>query len=303
MNTQVFTDCVQHFQVEGPGLRGRMVRLGPAMRQALDAHKYPEPVARLLGETVAVTITLASALKYDGIFTLQAIGDGAIKTLMADITSDGGFRCYARFDEDMLNEILKSDTDPSLPRLMGAGHLAFTVDQGEDTERYQGITELTGSTLADCAHHYFRQSEQIQTAMIAMCDPLDGVSGAVMIQQMPDENTPPGEEPEESDDWRRAVILMSSVKSTELLDTTLAPADLLFRLFHEDGVRLFDQTLVSNQCRCSTEKVENTLKSFPRTEIDDMHDDGVVTVTCEFCMVDYVFDDAALDALFANKEE
>ena len=134
----LFTDCVQHFQVEAPGLRGRMVRVGPALRQALAAHNYPESVARLLGETVAITITLASTLKYHGVFTLQAIGDGAIKTLMADITSDGAFRCYARYDEDMLKTILEDDADPSLPHLMGAGHLAFTVDQGETMERYQG---------------------------------------------------------------------------------------------------------------------------------------------------------------------
>ncbi|MBT6827468.1 MAG: molecular chaperone Hsp33, partial [Rhodospirillales bacterium] len=263
--TPTFTDSVQHFQVEGPGLRGRMVRIGPALGQALDAHGYPDAVARLLGETVAVTVALASALKYDGVFTLQAIGDGAVQTLMADITSDGAFRCYARFDDDKLDEVLKNDADPSLPRLMGAGHLAFTVDQGADTERYQGITELTGSTLADCAHHYFRQSEQLQTAMVVMCDPDVRSAGAIMLQQLPEENERPvdlGEEVEESEEWRRAVILMSSLKSSELLDDTLPPSDLLFRLFHEDGVRLFDANHIRNQCRCSEQKVRGTLKSF-----------------------------------------
>ena len=307
-DTPTFTDCVQHFQVEGPGLRGRLVRVGPALAQALDAHGYPEVVARLLGETVAVTVALASALKYDGVFTLQAVGAGdnsAIQTLMADITSDGAFRCYARFDEDELNGVLKNETDPSLPRLMGAGHLAFTVDQGADTERYQGITELTGSSLADCAHHYFQQSEQLQTAMVVMCDPDTRSAGAIMLQQLPEENERPadlGEEVEESEEWRRAVILMSSLKSSELLDSNLPPADLLFRLFHEDGVRLFDAEPIRNQCRCSEQKVRSTLKSFPRHEIDAMCEEGVVTVTCEFCMVDYVFDGAALDTLFAETD-
>ncbi len=296
------SDCVQHFQVEGPGLRGRFVRIGPALQQALQAHNYPAPVERLLGETVAVTVALASALKYDGIFTLQANGDGAIKTLMADITSDGAFRCYARFDEDLVTTILETESDPSLPRFMGAGHLAFTVDQGSDTDRYQGITELTGGTLAECAHHYFRQSEQILTAMVAMCDTASRVSGAIMVQQLPDEQATPvdlGEDMAETEAWRRAVILMSSVKPTELLDMALPPPELLFRLFHEDGVRLFDANPIHNQCRCSKEKVRNTLKSFPRAEIDELRDDGIVTVTCEFCKIDYTFDDTALDTLFS----
>lgn len=299
-DTHPFTDCVQHFQVEGPGLRGRLVRVGSALQQALEPHHYPETVERLLGETVAVTITLASALKYDGIFTLQAVGDGAIKTLMADVTSGGAFRCYARFDEDMLTTTLEAETTPSLPRLMGAGHLAFTVDQGADTERYQGITELTGSTLADCAHHYFRQSEQLQTAMVSMYNPTTRVSGAIMVQQLPETPVAPGEEGEETEDWRRAVILMSSIKSSELLDETLPPSDLLFRLFHEDGVRLFDTHTVRNQCRCSENKVRGTLKSFPRVEIDDMNEDGIVTVTCEFCKTGYAFDSIELDTLFAE---
>ena len=141
--------------------------------------------------------------------------------------------------------------------------------------------------------------------MIAMCDTDAQAAGTIMVQQLPDEAATPidlGNDTEESEDWKTAVILMSSVKSTELLNPSLPPSDLLFRLFHEEGVRLFDDVPVRNQCRCSEQKVRATLKSFPRTEIDDMSADGVVTVTCEFCKIEYTFDDAALDILFSEMD-
>ncbi len=294
-----YSDCVQHFQVEGPGLRGRMVRVGPELEKALLPHDHPLAVAKLLGETVAVALILSSSLKYEGIFTLQIKGDGPIATLMADVTSAGAFRCYASYDVEKLDALHASDNTPSLPRYLGAGHLAFTVDQGEDMERYQGITELTGASLTDCAHQYFQQSEQLQTAMIALADDDGRSAGALMVQQLPDA---PGVDHDDDEDWRRTVVLMSSVTSAELLDHALNPADLLYRLFHEDGVRLYDADGVRNECRCSDKKVSSTLRSFPRAEVEDLREDGVVRVTCEFCKTDYVFGDNELDALFSAGE-
>ena len=295
-------DFVQPFQIEDAGLRGRLVRVGPALRKALAPHDYPPLVAELLGETVAIALVLASGLKYDGMFTLQTSSNGPIGVLMADVSSDGDFRCYARYDAEQVAEVAAEDGSPSLTRLLGPGHIAFTVDQGPDTDRHQGITEITGASLVDCAHNYFRQSEQTLTALSVAADP-DGQAGVVMIQRMPSASPLGQDAPErdlEDENWQRSVVLMSSVTPRELLDTDLAPQDLLFRLFHEDGVRMFTAYSVSNVCRCSEGRVSATLRSIRRSELDEMADDGVVTVTCEFCKTDYVYDEQALDTLFAE---
>lgn len=293
-------DLIQPFQVEGPGLRGRLVRVSPALEKALKPHNYPAVVGKLLGETVATALILASSLKYDGIFTLQTSSDGPIGTLMADVTSKGVFRCYANYDPKRVKAVSKENPDASLPHFLGAGHMAFTVDQGPETERYQGITEITGASMVDCAHAYFRQSEQLQTAMVIAADAGSYGAGAMMVQQLP-EQAIGGKDDDE--DWRRTVILMSSVTPEELLDGNLEPGDLLFRLFHEEGVRLYEQQPITNKCRCSTQKVERTLKSFPRSEIETMREGGLVRVTCEFCKADYSYDDDALDALYNGAGE
>ncbi len=156
-------DLVQPFEIEPFHLRGRLVRLGPTLDTIVKRHDYPPPVATMLGEAIALAVALSSALKYDGIFTLQTKGDGAIRLLVADVSSSGAVRGYAQYDAAKLAQAMAGGATTSVPRLMGAGYLAFTVDQGEDTERYQGIVALEGATLAECIHHYFRQSEQIAT--------------------------------------------------------------------------------------------------------------------------------------------
>lgn len=292
-----FGDFVQPFQIEDLNIRGRLVRLGDAYASAVGGHAYPPPAAKLLGETMALAATLASTLKYDGIFTLQAQGNGPVPILMADVTTDGGLRAYAKISE---GANLGGDVDATVPDMLGSGYLAFTVDQGPDTDRYQGITELTGATLADCAHNYFRQSEQLETAIVlAARDDEDGDgrprAAALMIQRLPESQ---GDE----DDWRRAVALLSSIRVGELLDPALSASKVLYRLYHEDGVRLYDQRDLRYDCRCSQAKVERTLRSFPKDDLADMIVDGRITVTCEFCKTDYVYSEQALDALQAKNE-
>ena len=297
-----FDDHIQPFQIEAPGLRGRLVRLGPAVGSVLSGHDYPAPVAAMLAEAMAMGAVLASGLKYDGIFTLQLQGDGPVRLMIVDITSGGDIRGYARFDAGRLAAAPRS-TESLVPRLFGAAHMSFTVDQGPGTERYQGITSLEGATLSDCCHAYFRQSEQLQTA-IRLCASDMAKSGeepraaALMIQRLPLENALQAEEAE--DDWRRAVTMMSSAMAAELLDPSLSSPDLLFRLFHEDGVRVYRQRPLRHNCRCSRDKVERTLKAFPLVEIETMFEDGVVRVTCEFCKTDYVLDEPAINALGAR---
>ena len=256
----------------------------------------------MLGEAISLAVALAGALKYDGVFTLQTKGDGPIKLMVADVTTAGALRGYAQFDAARLET--ETAVTGMVPRLLGAGYLALTVDQGEHTERYQGIVELTGSTLAECVHHYFRQSEQVEAgAQSRGRDRSPDESGAkrwragaLMIQRLPREAYTLERETED-DAWRRAAIFMSSSTSAELIDPTLAPERLLFRLFHEDGVRAYPPHPLAAKCRCSRERVETVLRALTPDEIADMKVDGKITVTCEFCSAVYDFDDEALDAL------
>jgi molecular chaperone Hsp33 len=289
-------DLILPFQIEALALRGRLVRLGPLADEILHRHAYPLPVARLLAEMLALAALLAGALKYDGIFTLQTSGDGPVRLMVADVTSAGALRGYAQFDAARLPPV----GEASVPRLLGIGHLAFTVDQGDFTDRYQGIVELTGATLADCVHHYFRQSEQLQCALRLAVAEADGRwrIGALMLQRLP----PPEDSAEAEaaeDGWRRALSFMASVRSTELTDADLAPDALLYRLFHEDGVRVFRNHGLSAGCRCSRERVELVLRAMPADELAALRAEGKAVITCEFCSRKYRFDRESLDSFAA----
>ena len=163
--TAPFGDLVQPFRIEALGLRGQLVRLGPALEAILGPHGYPVRVAGMVAETLALAAVLANALRFDGIFTLQAQGDGPLGMVLADVTNKGDMRSYARFDAERI-EAARGGAGGAVPGLLGAGHLSFTVDQGPDGERYQGICALEGASLADCAHHYFRQSGELETAIM-----------------------------------------------------------------------------------------------------------------------------------------
>jgi molecular chaperone Hsp33 len=290
---QAGTDFVRPFQIEALGIRGRAVRLSLAADEIIHKHAYPEPVARLLAEMLTVGAALASALKYEGVFTLQTKSDGAVRLMVVDVTSAGAMRGYAQFDADAVAAL---PADASLPRLLGGGYLAFTVDQGEDTERYQGIVELTGADLVECVQHYFRQSEQLQTGFKRAVTKQDGRwhSGVIMLQLLPAEEQSSAAEVD-GDAWRRAMTLLASCTAAELLDEGLPIDDLLFRLFHEDGVRVFKGQSLRAQCRCSREKVDSVLRSLPREELEELAVEGALEVTCEFCNSKYSFTLADLD--------
>jgi molecular chaperone Hsp33 len=298
-------DIILPFQVEPFALRGRLVRLGAAAETILAAHDYPEPVTRLLAEMLALAPCLAGALKYEGVFTLQVKGNSALKTLMADVSSEGALRGYASFDADAVsNVIAKHGADAPLQRLTEGGYIAFTVDQGQHAERYQGIVELSGATLAECTHAYFRNSEQLETGIkVAAGRSNAGTwrASALMVQRLAfsgGTGVPSGISEDEYDEgWRTAVILMSSCTADELLDEALVPEALLYRLFHETGVRVYPEQGVEAKCRCSSEKVERVLKSLTDEQLDDMTVDGVVSVVCEFCKTESRYDGDTLAAL------
>ena len=283
------------------------MRLGPAVRKILSAHDYPNPVAGILAETASLAALVAGILKFDGVFSLQVKGDGPIGIVVTDLTSEGALRGYAQFRADDVAALGDSWRDAPVPHLLGGGYLSFTVDQGKETDRYQGIVELTGASLSDCAHTYFRQSGQFE-GVVKLTAGKDAMgswrSGGLLVQKMPPEGMvlQSGEIVDEDfeEAWRRAVVLMSSSREDELLNPELHPHDLLFRLFNEDGVRVFDPLNLEMRCRCSGDRVENMLKSFPRNEIETLKIGDNVVVSCEFCGFDYVFSERDLDRVFSN---
>jgi len=288
-------DRVQAFQIESAPLRGRLVRMGPVLELCLGRHAYPEPVARLLAETVVLATALAATLKCGGIFTLQLKGDGPVGLMVADVLSGTGgagggreVRGYARFDADAVAAAGGNDGEAGvpLPTLLGAGWLAFTMDQGPDTERYQGIVALTGETLAECVGHYFRQSEQLPTGLrVAVSRGSDGWQGAALLLQHLPDGGGDWREP-----WQRAMVLMATLTPAELLDPALGDHDLLYRLFHQGGVRVFEPDTVRAGCRCSRDRVAGVLRSLGRAEAE---------ATCEFCGTGYRFDGEQVAVLFA----
>ncbi len=283
-------DVLLPFQIETGVLRGRFVRLGASIDAILRRHAYPDPVASLLAQTAALAAALGSALKFDGVFTLQAVGDGPLSMLVADVTSDGALRACAKFDEKRLVSGLSGR------ELLGKGTLVFTVDQ-KLGERYQGVVALEGNSLTDAFQTYFKRSEQIPTGLMAAAgkDAEGGWhAGCLMIQKMPREG---GAAPVVSgdssveDDWLRTMTLMQSCTQPEMIDPALPPEDLLFRLFHEEGVRVYDKKAFREECRCSREKLLAVLKSMSQGEREDMLVNGCAEATCHFCGRTYTFDE------------
>ena len=270
--TAASDDFVRSFRLDAAGVRGRHVRLGKALNTVLEQHDYPVLVSRLLGELIALSALLASTIKYDGVFTVQTRGDGPLGMMVADVTSAGALRGYADFDQAAIDAASADGEDGSVPRLLGAGHLAFTVDQGPDTERYQGIVALEGASLSDCAHNYFRQSEQIATAI-----------------QLAAERV--------ADVWRAGALMLQHEPGGGGYDRPLD--DLLLRLFHEESVRVHLPRPLAFGCRCSRHRVESTLKALPQDEIKALNIDGRVVVTCQFCNKSESFGDIELDAIYA----
>lgn len=292
-------NIVLPFRLERPLIRGRLVRLGSAVNDIMEAHQYPDLVGQLLSETITLAVALSDMLKYDGVFYLQTKSDGAIHMLVSDVTSEGNIRGYCGFDEAKLAQLSSGKqtnlANYNLKELLGNGHLAFTVDQGPSVDRYQGIVDLAGKTLADSVYHYFAQSEQLQTSLMLAAEKKDGAwrAGAIMLQRLPPDADASrilvnAEEMEE--DWNRSNILLNSVTKDELIDPTITAQELLLRLFHEEGVRVYDAEKLQAKCRCSEERVLKTLRGFPAEELQDMQIEGKILVTCEFCSQKYAFD-------------
>jgi len=279
------------FDLVRANLRGRIVRLGRVLDTILTAHQFPDIIEKLLAETVTLSILLSSMLKYEGIFILQAQGDNVVTRLVSDVTSSGDVRGTAGYDLEKLDKVLKNTANPTALDLLGTGYLAFTVDQGEFTERYQGIVELK-DTLLDSIHHYFSQSEQIGTAIkMAVAKGEDGKwrAGAIMLQHTPDHSNIPQDSKPIAENWNRAQILLETCTDDELLDVKLHDNTLLYRLFHEEEVVVYKPTPITKGCRCTPDKLKNVLSMLSDDDLDHAATDGQITMTCEFCNKDFKF--------------
>jgi molecular chaperone Hsp33 len=301
-------DAVLPFEVAELDLRGRLTRLGPGLDDLLAKHDYPPPVGKLLGEAIVLTTLLGSSLKFDGRFILQTQTDGPVSFLIVDFQAPDRLRAYARFDAKRLKEGQDSGA------LLGNGHLAMTIDQGAGMSRYQGLVALDGGGLEDAAHEYFLRSEQIPTRVrLAVGEEWRGGgdgprhrwrAGGLLLQFLPkaperarQPDLHPGDAPEgvvahimdQDDAWVEGQSLISTVEDVELIDPDLSGERLLYRLFHERGVRVFPPLALRAQCSCSRDAVSAMLNSFAPQDRAEMVKDGKVVVTCEFCSTVYQF--------------
>ena len=302
-------DAVVPFHVEALVTRGRMLLLGDVLDNILSRHDYPEPVARLLGEMTVLTVLLGTSLKFDGKFIAQAQTEGPVSLLVVDFTTPDAIRAYARFDSEAVETYIADGRDTP-EELLGKGVLALTVDQGQYMNRYQGIVSLDGGSLEEIAQSYFRQSAQLPTRVRLAVARLqargvDGQlinawrAGGLMAQFLPESedrirqrDLHPGDAPEgvdlqvdEDDDdaWLEAEALVGTIDDDELVDETLGTHGLLFRLFNQRGVRVYDPIAVRDVCSCSDEKLVNVLASMTSEERREATQNGKFSVKCECC--------------------
>jgi molecular chaperone Hsp33 len=273
------TDNLTPFMLANGAARGRLTRASEAVNTILSRHHYPEPVAQLLGELLVAASMLASQLKRDGVLTLQMKGNGPVRMMVADAVYGGALRGYADLAE---NATIPPHGSPQA--FMGEkGCLAITLDPGDDMQRYQGVVALEGENLRDILAHYFTQSQQLEMLMQfavlhvaagAKSDQGKYVAAGYMLERLPCDN---------DDDWRAALAISHTLTAEELLDDSLSAADLLYRLFHEDGAVCYDSQAVSVGCRCSRERIMNVLMSMELEDRVETLVDGQASVHCQFC--------------------
>lgn len=292
--TRLTDNHVTIFQLEDSTVRGRAVHLGAALDEAIGTDRYPDVVGKLLGEAMMVSAIVARALKFKGRLIVQCHGTnaGAVSLLVADCTSDGHIRGYARWDEDQLKMIKLDNRNPGADVLLGGGTFSMTIDQGPDMDQYQGLSAIDGPSLAACAEHYFRQSEQIPTRIKLACGQVQVPGeapkwrgGGIMLQRVAGDMARGDTE----QDWETAKALFETISDAELIDPDVSQDTLLYRLFHEGGVRVIDNAPIEAVCSCSRDRLHSTLKSFENDALVEMAEDGQIKANCEFCDTTYAF--------------
>jgi molecular chaperone Hsp33 len=284
---------VTPFYMPGRPVRGRLLRLGGLADALLTRHDNDPVVTRLAGKALALTAALATALKFKGTFSIQAKGDGPVNLLLADCTDQGTLRGYARADAERLGQLLAQTDTPTDAALLGQGYLAFTVDQGPETERHQGIVSIEGASMTAMALHYFETSEQLQCALHLACARTEAGwrAGALILERiaMGGEANLTMNEAEQDESWLAATTLAATITEDELLDDALAPERLLYRLFHTEGPAADLPRALAYGCRCSRAKLAGILEGFTPAELDEMSTGHDIVMTCEFCNFDFRF--------------
>ena len=286
------SDVLTPFYLGKAQIRGKLVRLGAQLEFILKSHNYPPLINRYLSELIAIGAVLSLNPKMDGVFTLQISQGQILKMMVVDITSEGGIRACAKWDQTSFDNLLQeTNGHPTLNQLFQGAFLVFTADLKGSPERYQAVVELSGTTLSDCMHHFFRQSDQLATGLVAVSND-EFEAAALILQRLPstlDQTEVEGEK--EDDDWLAALSFLGTVTKKELFDSTLSANDLLFRLFHEHQVHVLPEKNIVAYCHCSREKIEKMLANFSDTDKKDMVVDNKIEITCEFCNKTYTLSD------------
>lgn len=279
-------DFSARFVIEAHPVHGRLVRLGETLDQILGAHAYPEAVANLLGEACVLAVLVGASLKFEGRLILQAQGDGPVRYVVADYDTRGGVRGFCRYDEGELNALIAENAasfkSVGARALLGKGTFIMTLDPDGQMDRYQGVTPIEGESLSLCAEHYFAQSEQVPTQikLAVKQDAGHYRAAGAMIQAIAGDAS----RGETRESFQHIRALFETLGEEELTDFDLSAERLLYRLFHEDGVRLSPAKPVFKLCRCTQTRVEELVSSFSDEERQDMREpDGNVHITCEYC--------------------
>lgn len=277
-------DTLNRFLFDGTNVRGRHVDLEATWQAALDNTDYPPPVRDALGELMAASLLLIGTLKLEGSLKVEARGEGPLSLMVVQATSHKTVRGLAHWQGPV-------PEGEDLQALMGeGGHLVLTIEPADEGQSYQGIVGLEGGSVAKALEAYFERSEQLPTRIWLAAD--GAHAGGLLLQRLPNQE---GDDP---DAWDRTVSLASTLTAPEILG--LPANDLLFRLFHEEEVRVFDPEYVSFRCSCSAERVGNMLRGLGQDEVHDILDqEGEIRVNCEFCGKAYVFDAVDAERLFA----
>lgn len=314
-------DVVLPFAVPALDVRGHAVQLGAAIDAVVDGRDYPAAVARLVAEAVTLVALTGASLKFKGKLSFQARTGGPVSLLIADYRTDGALRAHARFDAAAVEAA--SAGGLAVPHaLLGSGTLALTIDQGPDTRRYQGIVELDGSSLEAAAQNYFLRSEQIPSVVrlavgeLVVPGPAGGPSirrwragglvarflpaapGRSRLADFPGGDAPPDAAParnfREDDAWREAQSLARTATAEELVDPAIGSERLLYRLFHERGVRVFPGKPVRCQCECSRQRILSIFRSLPQDDRLRSFENGAAKAKCEFCGKTYAVEHGEL---------
>jgi molecular chaperone Hsp33 len=278
------SDSLQRFLLEGTPVRGEIVRLDATWRAVLERREYPEPLERLLGEMMAAGALLSATLKFDGALIMQMQGEGPVRLLVVEVTSEHTLRATAKWEGDIESGGIRS--------LLGNGKFVITIAPESGKQAYQGVVSLDGNTVSEVLEHYMAKSEQLDTRLWLASD--QSKAGGMLLQRLP-------EHPEYDEDaWNRATTIGETITKQELL--TLPARDIIHRLYHEEDIRLFEERPTAFRCSCTRDRVTAMLRLLGREEVQSiLTERDHVEVACEFCGRQYVFDAVDAEQVFASE--